>query len=387
MDVLLIGPSLEGGEGVYTRLIRAAAPPGVSYAVSDGFHEGAPGATCSVGTEVALNRIAHPLGVPDIGFRALRLRRPFDLVHVHAHPVRLTGLGSTPLVMSEGSSSAVYLGEYLGWDEARIARGYRRARRLYRALGIHDRLLNLERVSRAYVFSGWARDVNLRWGADPAKLEVLAPGFPTPPAIAREGDGPFTFLFAGGDFERKGGFDLVEAFARVSRRFPDARLTLAGADPAIPNPDRLVHSWVAPGRKRRVLDLLNELERRGSIERLGAVDQHDLHASVYPGAEAFVMPSLAEGFGFTNIEAMSHGLPVISTRVGPIAEIVEDRKTGLLVAPGDVEGLANAMETLIADQRESRRMGEQGRQRFLRDYTLDGFRERLAALYDRAIES
>jgi hypothetical protein len=173
MDVLLIAPSLAGGEGVYARLIQQAAPSGTAYAVSDDFRRGAPGATCRVAAEVGLNRLVRPLAIPDIGFRALRLRRSFDLVHVHAHPVRLTGLGTTPLVMSEGSSNAVYLGEYLGWDEARIAQRYRRARRLYRGLGVRDRLLTLDRVSRAYVFSRWAREINIRWGADPANQRAV----------------------------------------------------------------------------------------------------------------------------------------------------------------------------------------------------------------------
>ena len=57
---------------------------------------------------------------------------------------------------------------------------------------------------------------------------------------------------------------------------------------------------------------------------------------MYPAADAFVMPTLAEGFGFTNVEAMSHALPVISSRLGPIEEIVAHGETGLLVEPGDV---------------------------------------------------
>ena len=55
---------------------------------------------------------------------------------------------------------------------------------------------------------------------------------------------------------------------------------------------------------------------------------------LYPQADVFVMPSLAEGFGFTNIEAMSVGLPVISSNIGPMPEVVADGESGLLVAAG-----------------------------------------------------
>ena len=240
----------------------------------------------------------------------MRLRDRFDLIHVHAHPNRIARMGDTPLVMSEGSSSAVYLGEYLGWDEARMERGYRRTRRMYRALGINDRLLTLERVSLAYVFSEWARDVNLRWGADPAKLAVLPPGFPIPTVLAREPSPSFDFLFVGTDFERKGGFDVVEAFDRVVREHPEARLYMVSSDPRAPNPDRLARSWVGQGRRDSVLGRLRALEREGLAKRLELESREALMKELYPQADVFVMPSLAEGFGFTNIEAMSVGLPV-----------------------------------------------------------------------------
>ena len=186
MRVLLVGPSGRGGEGVYLSMLRSHPPVSVRYVPVGGFHVGGDGAPCNVPWEIALNRLVRPITIPDMGFRALRLRNSFDLVHSHAHPVHLTGLGDTPLVMSEGSSSAVYLGEYLGWDANRLAAGFRRTRRIYRVLGVHDRLLALDRVTRAYVFSNWARQVNLRWGADPDKLEVVPPGFPVPASVSRD---------------------------------------------------------------------------------------------------------------------------------------------------------------------------------------------------------
>ena len=66
---------------------------------------------------------------------------------------------------------------------ARIGARYRRARRIYRALGVDDRLLAQERADRVFVFSHWARSINLDWGADPGKTEVVYPGFPTPGPI------------------------------------------------------------------------------------------------------------------------------------------------------------------------------------------------------------
>jgi glycosyltransferase involved in cell wall biosynthesis len=384
---LLIGPVMEGGEGTYLHLLQSHPPEGIDYRAVGGFHEGAPGVRCQLAWEVALNRLVRPRAIPDVGFRALRLRDSFDLVHVHAHPVRLTGLGGTPLVMSEGSSSAVYLGDYLGWDSDRLARGFRRARRMYRALGLHDRLLAMEQAARVYVFSEWARDVNVRWGADPGKVEVVPPGFPVPELVGRREEDTFSFLFVGTDFERKGGFDVLEAFERVSERHPNARLILAGSDPWRRNPDRLIHAWVSDARRARLLATLENLQRRGVIRLTGPMPSNLVRTTLYPAAAAFVMPTLAEGFGFTNVEAMSFGLPVISSRVGPIPEVVSHGKTGLLVEPGDPDELVDAMERLVSAPELTRSMGAAARCDFLDRYTLDHFRSRLTAVYGQALRA
>jgi glycosyltransferase involved in cell wall biosynthesis len=383
--VLLVGPRGHGGEEVYVRSIVENAPPGVEYVRAGSFHEGAPGAPCRRVEEVLLNRLVHPLVIPDMGFRAFALRERFDLVHVHAHPVRLSRRGTTPLVMSEGSSSAVYLQDYLGWSDVRLERAYARARRVYQALGIHDRLLNLERVSRAYVFSRWARDLNVRWGADPQKLDVVYPGFPTPKPVDRRGRDTFTFLFVGTDFERKGGFEVVEAFAEVAGTHAQARLMLVCPDPALSNPDRAIHSWVAPARRERVLARLREMEAAGTVTRRPLLPQPALYAEAYPAADAFVMPSHAEGFGFTNVEALSFGLPVVSSTVGAIPETVTSGGTGVLVPPGDVGALAAAMGGLLADPARAGRLGEAGRADFLARFTRERFRSELARVYGQAL--
>ena len=171
----------------------------------------------------------------------------------------------------------------------------------------------------------------------------------------------FTFLFVGTDFERKGGFDVVEAFELVSDEHPHVRLALVGTDPRERNPDRLVHGWVGEGRRMRVLERLEDLKRRGVASCHTELGWRDVRETFYPGADAFVMPTLAEGFGFTNVEAMSFGLPVISSVVGPIPEIVAEGKTGLLVSPGDVGALAIAMNRLVSDPDAARAMGESAR--------------------------
>lgn len=384
---LLIGPRGYGGEGVYMDTLQRHPPPGVIYDVSDDFHQSAAGARCVLPVEVLLNRVIRPRTIPDIGFRALRLGQRYDLVHSHAHPLWLRRRRGTPLVMSEGSSAAVYLADYLGWDDLRIADTFGRSRRLYRLLGINDRLLALDGATSVYVFSNWARDLNIRWGADPGKLQVIYPGFELQREISRIGRETFTFLFVGTDFERKGGHDVVEAFAAFCRDLPHTRLIIVGSDLDRPNPDRLVHSWVSDERRERIVHQLRVLERSGRIVWLRRITRELLHAEVFPKADAFVMPTNAEGFGFTNVEAMSFGLPVITSTVGPAAEIVRDGVTGRLVAPRNVPDLAEAMHAFASSPQLAAAMGSAGRSHFEHRFTLGHFRQALGAFYASAVQA
>ena len=77
----------------------------------------------------------------------------------------------------------------------------------------------------------------------------------------------------------------------------------------------------------------------------------------------FVLPSLWEGFGLVLLEAMSRRLPIIASRVSAIPEVVADGETGLLVPARDVDGLANAMRTLLSDRVLRRHMGMVGEDR------------------------
>jgi glycosyltransferase involved in cell wall biosynthesis len=85
-------------------------------------------------------------------------------------------------------------------------------------------------------------------------------------------------------------------------------------------------------------------------------------AAFYRGARALVMPSVwFESFGIVVGEAMSHGIPVLASRIGALAETTVDGQTGLLFEPGDVDDLARAMRRLWDDADLLRRLGSGGR--------------------------
>ncbi|MCI0463332.1 MAG: glycosyltransferase [Gemmataceae bacterium] len=136
----------------------------------------------------------------------------------------------------------------------------------------------------------------------------------------------------------------VRALERVLRHRPDAWLVLVGEGPEEAKVRQLA-------RDRGVEQRVRFLGLRTDVARLLA------------GADLFLLSSVSEGIPVTLIEAMAARLPVVSTRVGGVAEVVEDGQTGLLAPPGDDAGLAEKILHLAADPELCRQFGQSGRER------------------------
>ena len=100
-----------------------------------------------------------------------------------------------------------------------------------------------------------------------------------------------------------------------------------------------------------------------------------------------VMPSLwYETFGLILAEASLYGKPVVASRLGAMAEIVDDGKTGLLFDSGNAEDLARKIRTLWDDPELCRQMGQAGKEKALREYSPEKYYDRLMAVYEKAIK-
>lgn len=99
-------------------------------------------------------------------------------------------------------------------------------------------------------------------------------------------------------------------------------------------------------------------------------------------ADIFVHPTLNDCFPLVLLEAMQHGLPIVSTTEGAIPEIVTEGKTGFLVKQQDAEALADKLELLIANPAQRKSMGEEGRLKYEQEYTLRKFEERMVLMFN-----
>jgi len=117
--------------------------------------------------------------------------------------------------------------------------------------------------------------------------------------------------------------------------------------------------------------LLLQIARCGLDGRVKLIGFRSDALALMNAGDVFVLPSAVESFGLVLIEAMSVEKPVIATRSGGPMEIVQEGETGLLVAPAAAEEMARAILMLVCDANLRRRMGETGRARFLKTFTVE----------------
>jgi colanic acid/amylovoran biosynthesis glycosyltransferase len=200
------------------------------------------------------------------------------------------------------------------------------------------------------------------------RLHVLHVGIPTEQFTRNGDDSPFEgnpmILFIGRHVPEKGHAVLLEALSLLAERGHDVNVTLAGDGPSRP-----------------VLE--GFAERLGVASRVlfpGAVGQDDIHA-LYASASIFCLPSFAEGVPGVLMEAMAMQLPVVSTRITGIPELVEEGRTGLLVTPGRPDELADALERLLRDPSLCHELGSNAREKVLCDFNAQTTAEQLHALF------
>lgn len=123
----------------------------------------------------------------------------------------------------------------------------------------------------------------------------------------------------------------------------------------------------------------------GNCEFLGHIDAENLDR-FYRNARMVVFATRCyEGFPTVLLEAMSHGLPVVCSRIGGLPEIVEDGVTGLLYKPGNVAELTEKIRMLWEDPVLCRKLGDAGRQKLQEEYAADRLLDRLLAIYEKVI--
>ncbi len=202
----------------------------------------------------------------------------------------------------------------------------------------------------------WPKFKLCRLGVDPSQFHFAL----------REGNAVASLLCVGRLTPAKCQVLLVQACATLRDAGVPFHLVIVGTGPDL----------------ERVQQAIAALNMQKSITLTGALNQDGVREQ-FAQADIFVLPSLAEGIPVVLMEAMSSGVPCVTTPVNGIPELIQHEKTGLLAMPGDVDSVAEQLRRLIADPALRRSLALAARDKVLADFDLERNVAQLGRLFDQ----
>ena len=180
-------------------------------------------------------------------------------------------------------------------------------------------------------------------------------------------------LYVGVLIPRKAVEVLIQAFSSITEDFPEAHVVILGQAENKEYAERLA-------KQARELGLTSRVTFMESLPQQGLAEQ-------MARAEALVLPSVSEGLGRVVFEAMACGTLVIGSRVGGIAEMIEDGENGFLVPPGDTETLSERLRWVLSHPEESHEMGQRARAFAKRFFSTESYLNAYRRLFQQATKS
>jgi glycosyltransferase involved in cell wall biosynthesis len=237
--------------------------------------------------------------------------------------------------------------------------------------GLRRRVVSMfARADTVVVLGDYWRDFLVREVGVPSEKIVKIFNAVTAPRTSanRRAAGPCHIVMLGRLGDRKGVPELLTAMASPILRSRAWRSTLAG-----------------DGEIDRFRD---EAARLGLGERIGFPGWIDAAqaAALLASADILVLPSHEENLPIALLEALAYGVPVVTTPVGAIPELIEDGVTGRMVPVGDVDALAAALAQLVDDADERHRLGDAGHALFLSQLDISAAVDRFDALYRSVLD-
>lgn len=203
------------------------------------------------------------------------------------------------------------------------------------------------------------------------KNVVVIKNFPDPIYISQRQSPtkPFNIIFLGYLGERKGVYDLLKAFGKSDvLRNSGAQLLIGGN-----------------GELDKVKKIISE-ENYQNIKLLGWVGTEE-KKQLLLDADALTLPSYNEGLPISILEAMSSGLPVVSTFVGGIPDLLEDEETALLHSPGDIRKLQLSLERLATDEILWKKISKNSKQLFDKENSYEAINKQIIDVYKNILST
>ena len=297
----------------------------------------------------------------DLLFKLVKNRNNFDIIHAHSHLFLSTNLcalmrfiGSSPLIISNhgliSASAPVWFNkQYL------------------KTIG----KWTLNRADKIICYTDGEKENLEKLGIDPRKIVVIHNGVDTTLFTCRtpeKNSEKKQILWVGRFVTGKGVGYLIEALSLVQKKIPDSHLVLVGVGP----------------EKPAIEDKIRKLHLQSSVTIIDYLDNNKL-PQIYKKSDIFVLPSLMEGVPRTILEAMSCGVPVVTTNLPHLVGIIEG--AGLVVPPKEPALLSNAILTILEDASRGKDMGQRGRNKIEREYSWDDTVGKVLELFESVIDN
>lgn len=257
-----------------------------------------------------------------------------------------------PWIHDNDSSVSQYLVDYFNYDKVTT-----------KLVKIVSRILNSDSCRRVVVWSEWARRGMIADGVREDKLTVIPP--PIEPKPRRQAQNERLVIgFVGRDYERKRGRLVVEAFRELEKSYP-LKLIYVGEIP-----DRDVRSYV---------------EAHPNIVHYDFLPNRLVHQEVYSKADIVVLPTRADTFPMTVLEAMSYGIPVVASDLPIIREQLGPCHEKCTFRRDNPAEFVEKLRVFIESEEERRRVGDALRRRVEEHYSPQVVSPKLLEVYRKAL--
>lgn len=349
MKVLVVGPSDTKGRGGMSSVIKDIR---TSKLLNEKFRLDV-FASCIDGNAVA--RRLYSVGAY---LKFLSVCKHYDVIHIHAASRASTLRKGLYLNAAKRRGKKVILhihgARYMTYYEAASEAMQKKIVEILHAADLVVALSDTWKQTFEEAF-GLRNCVSVENGVD---TEALAP------ASADNAQTCKNFVCLGRLGQRKGTYDLVAAMEKAVKEVPDMKLYLAG-----------------DGEVEQVKALIAEKGLQQNIDVVGWIG-FERKMELLKACATVVLPSYNEGLPMAVLEGMACGKAIISTPVGAIGEVVKP-ENGILITPGDVDALTDALVRFAKEPQLLRQMAVCNAQKIKDQYSTEAMHKKLAALYER----
>jgi glycosyltransferase involved in cell wall biosynthesis len=277
-------------------------------------------------------------------------QRQYDLIHSFFWDLRVY---EVPWVHESDQSFGQFMEGYAS------ARGFIRTV----AVDLFSFHLNAGLCRAVITWSEWAKKGYVQDGVDPSKIFVIPPSFEQ--VFDRKQHEEKNILFIGRDYVRKGGHIALEAFEALKEDFPNVQLLYVG--------------------KIEDTKITKRIKGNNRIRYFPSVSRSVLENEIFPISDLFFLPTRADAFAISVVEAMSRGIPVVASNLGALPEILENDISGLLSPPNDLSSFTRNIAKLLGNANRMKRMGEAVRKRVGLLFGIERTNRSLRQVYEKSL--